>query len=412
MKSSSLITTNETCDGNLISNSPLQPGSIPIAVFSLVTVTVGIGCYAIPIELHKMSFLTGIIVVLVGGLLNYFTLTSIYRASLVQNEKEYGQLTSKTLGHAWGLFLDFSIVLYVGGVLIIQSIIIYSSIGRLVYQFGYSTDENNFDDFNKDFWNKLNATNLIINYGLAFFVYIPLSLTENFTKFRFLSMLNVFSIFYNVIVLFLEAPFYFAALSAEGFDWQTTNWFNFEIGFQANLEFFQGFCVIMLAYNCHNSLLIILNELAVPSEQNLNKMVSTSVLIDTIVYALVGVAGFVTVADDTSCGLAVLRKDKLLNPDYFNLFTLFLLVANTIFGFAANYLSLRVTIFARCFGTKEIDTKRNRILTVSIILIAVTIGVLKSEILIFMSIFGGYFASLIMFFFPSYSLKSNTVCED
>jgi len=99
--------------------SKVFPGSIRASVFSLSILSIGTGCLSLPQRVGQMSVLACCIFILIGGISAYWTLKLLIIASIRCKETTYSKVISKLCGSIWAKVLDYSILVYIFGVLII-----------------------------------------------------------------------------------------------------------------------------------------------------------------------------------------------------------------------------------------------------------------------------------------------------
>ena len=380
---------------------PVSSGSLRVSVLTMITLAVGAGIYAIPFQLHKMSLSFGVPFIALCALINYYTYVKMMNCAIRYKEFDYGKLCRLTIGPWSSYFLYFTLISSSFTFLIVQSVIIYRTMGRVIFQLFYALDYQDFEGFLIENWDVLNWKKVTINCALLLFAYIPIGLTESFTKFRFMSLFNILCTVYTCSVVIIQAPFYVSAFNNENFDWQSVNWFNFTSGFSWKMDNLRAFCVIMLAFNSHFAALPVIRELKKPTDRRIKKVLKTTVTIEFIFYSLLGVAGFLTTAPfPYKSELIIYRKDYLFSPDYFIFAALCALMVNQTFGLAANYMVLRDIIFTSIFPNSSLTPNRNFLITYGLMILAVTIGTLRSAILDLISVIGGFSATMLVIVFP------------
>lgn len=185
-------------------------------------------------------------------------------------------------------------------------------------------------------------------------ILIPICLLKDISKMRFASLLSIFSLIYAILVIVIETPYYFTSLNAT--ERSLINWTDISQGFNSHLYFFQGTATIFFAYTCHAGAFPVYKTLKNSVTRRINKVFMRSVLLDAVIYVLVGVCGFLTQPLDTP-DLIIYRQKKYTN-DLAMVIARFGIAINLILSTPANYNAFRLSFFEILWGTNKIDNKR------------------------------------------------------
>lgn len=99
--------------------SSMEAGSLRGSIFAMSSLALGTGCLALPYRFSQMSFLNAIIMLILGAIIAYWSLTIMIEASIKSNTgaNDYSRLVKVTLGTSMALVLDIFILIYIFGIL-------------------------------------------------------------------------------------------------------------------------------------------------------------------------------------------------------------------------------------------------------------------------------------------------------
>jgi hypothetical protein len=103
--------------------SKMEAGSLRGSIFAMSSLALGTGCLTLPMHFEEMSFLTALVVLILGSLAAYWSLTLLIKACAVSRIYDYSQLVKNVWGKGPALFLDINILLYIIGILISYQVI-------------------------------------------------------------------------------------------------------------------------------------------------------------------------------------------------------------------------------------------------------------------------------------------------
>jgi amino acid permease len=183
-------------------------------------------------------------------------------------------------------------------------------------------------------------------------ILIPICLLKDISKMRFASLLSICSLIYAIGVIIIESPWYFDSIPNK----ENINWFDFTKGFEKYLYFFQGTATIFFAYTCHAGAFPVYKTLKNSVTRRINKVFMRSILLDAVIYILVGICGFLTQPINTP-DLIIYREKKFLN-DTAMIIARIGIAINLMLSSPANYNAFRLSFFEITWKTSEIDNKR------------------------------------------------------
>lgn len=177
----------------------MEKGALRGSIFSMVTVALGTGCLSLPNTFKTMSILIAIVCLIFAGV---NMLMNLYFLALVANKYkiyEYASLLKKIANKWISRLYDYSSIIYLFGALIAYQVIIYRLVSTCVYDFSYSGNLS-LVDYLKDGPMTKPELKWPISFGIAIVVIFPLSLMKNLSEMRAISLFNIFSIFYIILV--------------------------------------------------------------------------------------------------------------------------------------------------------------------------------------------------------------------
>ena len=322
-------------------------------------------------------------------------------ATKKSKETDYSRVVKDTLGIFPGYLLDGVILLYIFGVIISYSVVIYSLIGRVFFELsGKKNEYDEFEDFEKEIWDKY-IIKLPIMYGLCILL-IPICLLKDISKMRFTSLFGIVSLLYAIgVVVFQSFSFYSdykKNIYKEDDPSTHPNYYDITVALKPDLKIFSCLATIFFSYTCHIGAFPVYSTLKNNISRRVNKVFRRSILLDTFIYLCVGIAGFFTAPIDTP-QLIIYRKSIYKN-DVFMSIARIGIVISLIMNTPPNYNSFRISFFEVFFKTNVIDNKKNCLVTIITLFITTSIAIMYKDILTYISLLGGFCSVIIAFLIP------------
>jgi hypothetical protein len=98
--------------------SKMEAGSLRGSVFAMSSLALGTGCLALPQKFEQMSFVVALLIILIGAIPAYWSLTLMIKASEKTKTYDYSRLVKENIGRWPALLLDITILIYILGILI------------------------------------------------------------------------------------------------------------------------------------------------------------------------------------------------------------------------------------------------------------------------------------------------------
>ena len=182
---------------NIISKclSNFSSGSLTSCVFNLCILSLGTGSLALPQKIGYMSLFFSPVIIILSGLVSYWSLNVLAKASKKYEINSYEAIVNKLFGKMISVFLSVIMCINQIGTIILYQVILYKLLGGVInaiFNLGFSGVE---DFALNSFWNKLKIRFLIC-YIISIVILTPLCLLKNISKMRYASMFGIFSFFF------------------------------------------------------------------------------------------------------------------------------------------------------------------------------------------------------------------------
>ena len=247
------ITRQEISEDNYEEKTcSMKEGSIQGGIFSLSSLALGTGAFSLPIRSTQIGLFWFLICVVLGSCAAYMTLVGLIRAGRKVKSEDYSPSVRKIIGKGPSIFIDLTIIIYIFGVFIQYEVIIYSLIGRTLFEFFPDDKYDNYDLYENEVWNSAKIK-FPIMFGTAFLM-LPLCFLKNISKMRFASMFGICALIYAILVVIIQTPWFFKDYldKYDENDSKThANWFNIKKGFNTQLDFFTGMATVFFCDTCH-----------------------------------------------------------------------------------------------------------------------------------------------------------------
>jgi amino acid permease len=320
---------------------PIDPGSIRGSIFNLAILSLGSGCLAMPQTFAQMSIFAAIVDIILAGMAAYWTLSIMIMASEKFEIYNYSQLVNKLFGKGLSLFLDITTLIYIFGVMILYQVIAYKLIGGVVNEignFGYKS----IDEFlTNSFWSHYNYK-FPVMYALAILIVFPLCLLKDISKMRFTSIFGIFSLFFLIIIIIVQTPWYYSDYLNKPEPKPKINVWDISTGFTDQMYFFKGTATLFYAYSCHIGAFPVYRVLKNKVMRRVQKVFARSILLDGVFYTIVGIAGYLSSPIKTPD--LIIERQKLFENDIIMTIGWVAFIFTLVMKIPANYNSFRLTL--------------------------------------------------------------------
>jgi amino acid permease len=348
--------------------SKIDEGSVRGSIFTLSIICIGSALLAMPKKFKTMSITVCIADIIISGCASYWTLNLLIMTSKKFKLYQFSEIACYLYGKWLSYIVDVIMMIYIFGVLIMDQILskhtfilVYKMIGAFVYAVGgYNSDHNDLQDFYEEsFWSKY-PFRFPIMYAVSIFVLIPLSLLKDLAKMTFITSLGFLTITGMVLIVLIESPWYIMEHFQNQYkvdDPKThINIWDITTGFDTNLYFFTGSASIFYAYSCHYAAYPIYKSLKNRLMYRIRKVFRRSIVIDALIYIVVGVCGYLSTPIKTPD--LIIDRYQLFQSD------IIMIIGKTAFiialcaKIAAKYNSFRLSALSLFFGTSEVTQRK------------------------------------------------------
>jgi len=201
-----------------------------------------------------------------------------------------------------------------------------------------------------------------IMYAICILV-IPLCLLKDISKMRMASIFSLISLFYTIIVIVIESPYYYSYYKENYYKTEETdthiNWWDFSAPFQPEtLYFFTGAATVFFSYTCHSGAFPVYRSLKKNVSVRINKVFMRSVLLNTCIYLVVGICGFLT-QPHTKNDLVILREKIPGSNDLAMIIARLLMAFNMFLSCPVQYNGFRLSFLSLFFRDTNIIYENN-----------------------------------------------------
>ena len=317
----------------------IEPGSLIEGIFNLSIFSLGVGLLALPQKVRYMSLFMTPILIIIGGVINYWTLTILGDASRKYGLTKYEEAVTLLFNQNLSYFFSFVMCINQIGILIAFQIIVYKFLGAVVNQF-FSYGYENMEKFaNKSFWGK-KKIKIIVCYLVTYIVLFPICLIKTISKMRYSSTIGVTALFLMIFIILIQFPsFYYYNIHQRK---HNINFLDLKLVFDKNLQFFQSISTIIYAFECHVGLFPVLTSLQKPTKVRVQKVLRNAILIDVISCIIISLSGYLSQPFDTP--ELILERHTIFKHDFLMTVGLLLFICTLVTKIGANYNGFRMTI--------------------------------------------------------------------
>lgn len=377
----------------------VSSGSLASSIFSLCILSLGTGSLALPQKIGYMSLFFSPIIIILSGLVNYWSLTVLSNASKKYNINSYEGIVANLFGNSLSIFLGIIMCINQSGMIILYQVIMYKLLGGVInemFDLGYGGVEEFAE---KSFWNNT-FIKFIICYIIAGFILSPLCLLKNISKMRYASMFGIFSLFFLIFIIVIECPFY---IKFNFFNNKTKiNLIDVISGFKGDMKILQAISTLFYAFSCHVGVFPVLNSLKNPTSQRINLLFKKSIMLDISCYLIIGISGYLTQPIDTPD--LIIERKKIFKNDFLMIIGQISFIFTLIAKICANYNALRsclINLFGLNKTTQnQISNTTNFLMTEGFLVISTFIAVIFQSISSYISLIGGFCSVIISVLIP------------
>ena len=317
----------------------IEPGSLIECIFNLSIFSLGIGLLALPQKVGYMSLFLTPIIIITGGVINYWTLTILGDAARKYRLTKYEEAVTLLFNQNLSYFFSFVMCLNQLGIIIVFQIIVYKFLGAAINQF-FSFGYDNMENFAlRSFWGK-KKVKIIVCYLITYTILFPLCLVKTISKMRYSSTLGVTALFLMIFIILVQFPsFYYHNIHQRK---HNINFLDLKKAFDKNMQFFQAVSTIIYAFECHAGLFPVLSSMNKPTKVRVQKVLRNAVLIDVVSCMIIALSGYLSQPFDTP--ELIIERHNIYKQDFLMITGLILFIFTLVTKIGANYNGFRITI--------------------------------------------------------------------
>eukprot|EP00038_Savillea_parva_P001843 m.107828 g.107828 ORF g.107828 m.107828 type:complete len:482 (-) comp10635_c0_seq4:78-1523(-) len=263
-------------DGEKV-DAALVTASVSSSLVNLTNTIVGAGVLALPFAFKSTGAILGIVVLVMVYLLILMSIEFLVAATRHTTQKSYAGVAIAALGYRGNVITQIATILTTFGAMTSYLIIIGDMTAPLI---GLALGGDN------DAYCSLYAERQF-PIACSLPILIPLCMLRNIDSLRYTSAVAVFSVLYLVLIVVYKSGESIAA-NAEESKMQPHDFFNF------SAMIFRAIPIITLAFTCHMNVLPVVTGLKHPTKRRVRQVTIGSITICVILYALIGLFGFLT----------------------------------------------------------------------------------------------------------------------
>ena len=118
----------------------MRTGSLRGSIFAMTSLSIGTGCLSFTKKVIQFGFVWFGVFLIISAFAIYWSLVGMIRVSRKHGDLEYSSSVKKILGNIPALSVDIMTALYSFGIIITYQVIIFTLVGRTVYEFFIDKD--------------------------------------------------------------------------------------------------------------------------------------------------------------------------------------------------------------------------------------------------------------------------------
>ena len=331
------VIEKKTCLNSLLGR--IKPGSLIASIFNLSIFSLGVGLLALPQQVIYISLFMTPIIIIMGGVINYWTLTILGNASRKYKITKYENVVELLFNKSFRNYFNIVMCINKLGRIVVLQIISYKFFGAVVNKL-FSLGYENMEKFAKrSFWGR-KKIKIIVCYLITYIILFPLCLIKTISKMRYSSAIGVIALFLMILIILIQFPsFYYHNIHQRK---HNINFLDLKYGFDKNMHFFQAVSNIIYAFECHSGLFSVLNSMHKPTKNRVKIVIKNSISINVISCIIIALSGYLSQPFDTP--ELILERYGIFKHDFLITLGYLLFICTLVTKIAANYNGFRVSI--------------------------------------------------------------------
>ena len=214
----------------------------------MISAALGGGVLSLSYVFVLSGWAVGLVLLCIGAIAGIWSNLLIAKLATAHNLKNLDEMAFRAGGTCLRKFLQIMMVVYATGACTGYQIFMGQLLSYLFEQILPERDDHFLESF---------EFRLIVNAPIAGVILLPLSLKRDMSSLAFAGVLSVVAMFYTMLVLVVEMPFYWKEYRhMEGIEMRA-------FIFDANI--LTSFSLVFFAYTCQMSLMPVYSELVRPN---------------------------------------------------------------------------------------------------------------------------------------------------
>merc|ERR1712093_15159 len=371
------VQSNESIEEGLVVGG--GGGGILSSVSNMSNSILGAGIIGLPYAVREAGFFTGLILLVVLGIVTDWTIRLVVVNAKLTGKKSYIDIMESCFGFPGRALVSFFQFSFAFGGMCAFAVILGDTIPHVLTSVFTSFADTTFGTFIFSRQFVVLITTIFVSY--------PLSLYRDIEKLSKASALALISMMIIVLTVMIQGPSLPSELKGD-----SSSQFTFiESGV------FEATGVISFAYVCHHNSLLIYGSLRTPTLDRWNKVTHISTGLSVVASLIMAIAGYSVFTDKT--------RGNILNnfpSDHF-----WANIARLCFG-----LNMMTTTPLEAFVCREVfesffypdqpfEQRRHVIVTTSLIVMSMLISMMTCDLGLVLEITGGFGATCLAFIFPA-----------
>lgn len=283
----------------------MDSGSLRGVVIMWIRMTLGIGILTLPFYVKQYGAITGVVMIALAAIVNFFAYTCIFDGSYLTQKKNYPDLIEALLGPTVLKVFRVTYMIDITSTVMIYCIISWNLLEYMIY----------FFNIGKEHWDEwiINTDKIQFNeshpvifriravfFGSMFLITIPLFLKRNLESLQKITIAYLVALFILVSIILIEVPFFRYAYKDQDIKmtWYKMPDFNW-------IECFLGLCI---SFYVQPFIFSLRGELLLPTIKRTKKIAKVSVIIETLLFCALGFLGYFALGDVYTPNIFILRK--------------------------------------------------------------------------------------------------------
>ncbi|GAA5821852.1 hypothetical protein JCM10212_007043 [Sporobolomyces blumeae] len=354
-------------------------GGVLAGIANMSNSILGAGIIGLPYALREAGFLSGIILLLILGVVTDWTIRLIVLNAKMSGRRTYIDIMDSCFGRKGRAAVSFFQFAFAFGGMCAFCVILGDTIPRVLRSV-IGDETSGFVSF----LISRQMVTIILTVGISY----PLSLYRDIEKLSHASALALVSMVVIVVSVAVRGPGVADSLKGD----PGTRWTVLENGF------FEAIGVISFAFVCHHNSLLIYGSLRTPTLDRFAQVTHVSTILSVVACLCMSISGFLVFTDRTQGNILnnFAEDDWLIN------------VARACFGcnmFAT--LPLEAFVCREVAETyfwpdeKEFNKKRHVVITSALVFSALLVSLITCDLGLILELAGGFSATALAYLFPA-----------